>query len=45
MSDTRQSLADLANLTGQEAPAPVAAAPAPAAYAGDEAPAAPQAPG
>ena len=42
MSDTRQSLADLANLTGQEAP--VAAAPAATAPAGDEAPAAPQAP-
>ena len=39
MSDTRQSLADLANLTNQ--PAPAAAAPAAAA---DEAPAAPQAP-
>jgi len=37
MSDTRQSLADLANLTGQEAPAAVAAAPAAAAPAGDEA--------
>ena len=43
MSDTRQSLADLANLTGQEAPAAVAATPAPA-YTSDEAPAAPQAP-
>ena len=42
MSDTRQSLADLATLTGQEAPA--AAAPAAAAAAGDEAPAVPQAP-
>jgi small subunit ribosomal protein S9 len=46
MSDTRQSLADLANLTNQ--PAPAAAAPvaagAAAAPAGDEAPAAPQAP-
>ena len=41
MSDTRQSLADLANLTNQ--PAPAAAAPA-AAAAADEAPAAPQAP-
>ena len=36
MSDTRQSLADLANLTGQEAPA-AAATPAAAAPAGDEA--------
>jgi small subunit ribosomal protein S9 len=37
MSDTRQSLADLANLTGQQAPAPAqpAAAPAAAAPAGD----------
>jgi small subunit ribosomal protein S9 len=42
MSDTRQSLADLANLTNQ--PAPAAAAPAAAASAGDEAAAAPQAP-
>jgi len=41
MSDTRQSLADLANLTNQ--PAPAAAAPAVAAPAG-EAAAAPQAP-
>jgi len=41
MSDTRQSLADLANLTNQPAPA---AAPAAAAPAGDESAAAPQAP-
>jgi len=34
MSDTRQSLADLAALTGQQAPEPQAAAPAPAADAG-----------
>ena len=42
MSDTRQSLADLANLTNQ--PAPAATAPAADAPAGGEAPAAPQAP-
>jgi len=40
MSDTRQSLADLANLTGQEAPA----APAPAAAAATDAAPAPEAP-
>jgi len=46
MSDTRQSLADLANLTNQPAPAAAApvAADAAAVPAGDEAPAAPQAP-
>ena len=44
MSDTRQSLADLANLTGQEAPAAPAPAAAAAAPAGDESAAAPQAP-
>ena len=43
MSDTRQSLADLANLTGQEAPAAAApAASAASAPAGDEAAPVPQ---
>ena len=39
MSDNRQSLSDLATLTGAEAPAPAPAAPSPAGVEGSEAPA------
>jgi small subunit ribosomal protein S9 len=41
MSDTRQSLADLANLTGQPAPEPQAPAPTDTGILADETPAAP----